>query len=136
VGSGASAYDWMWPNQNFPIQIGADTIGYDSYWNDYSGELDDIRIYNQILSLSDINTAMGGGLQTTNLLLRYNFDAAPSGYAVTWPYGNMFTSTNVAGSYSLPGGLTNTPPYSTLSPFPVSTPTANRLGKQFFGGAR
>jgi hypothetical protein len=137
VGSGAAAYDWVWPtrtNLNFSIQIGADTIGYDSYWNDYSGELDDLRFYNTLLSAGDVSTAMGGGLLTTNLVLRYNFDTAPNGYVVTWPYGDLLTATNVAGPYSLPGGLTNSPPFPAVSPFPVSKSTADRLGKQFFGG--
>jgi hypothetical protein len=134
VATGAAAYDWMWPNQNFTLQIGADTMGYDAYWNDYTGELDDIRIYDTILSPSDISTAMGGGLLTTNVQLRYNFDTPPSGYVVTWPYGNLQTATSLNGPYSLPGGLTNTPPLATHSPFPISKSTANKLGKGFFRG--
>ena len=125
--------DWVWPGQNYTIQMGADDL-YDAWWNNYEGKLADIRIYNKILDTTDLGTAMGGGLLTTNLILRYNFDAAPNGYVVTWPYGDLQTATNVTGPYSLPGGLTNTPPFPRLSPFPVANSTAKRLGQQYFRG--
>ena len=135
--SALSAYDWMWPNQSFTIQLGADMIGYDSYWNDYSGELDDLRFYNTILSPSDIATAMGGGLISTNLVLRYNFDTPPTGYVVTWPYGGLLTAGDMKAAFAGPGGLTNNPaPFPAYSPFPISVPTMDRLGKQFFRGYR
>jgi hypothetical protein len=136
VGAAISTVDWFWPNQNFLIQIGADTAGYDAWWNDYAGMLDDLRIYDKLLDATEVGTAMGGGLLTTNLILRYNFDTAPSGYAVTWPYGDLLVATNVAKPFSWPGGLTNIPPYATRSPFPVSKSTVGRLGRQFFRAVR
>ncbi len=129
--------DWVWPGQSYTLQIGADNIGYDGgWWNNYDGMLDDIRVYSTRLSAGDITTAMGGGLLNSNLVLRYNFDTAPNGYAVTWPYGNLLTAPNVAGSYGFPGGLTNIPPYPSRSPFPVSKATMKRFGMQYFGGSR
>jgi hypothetical protein len=135
--SGAlAAADWVWPNQNDLIQIGAEDLYDGGWWNNYQGEMADFRIYNRILSAGEISTAMSGGLVTSDLMLRYNFDNAPNGYVVTLPYGDLLTASSVLGPYSLPDGLTSAPPFATFSPFPVAKSTANRLGQQFFRGQR
>ena len=115
---------WSWPVGQL-MELGRDTRYDGGYWRNYDGMLDDFRIYNRILTAPEIGQASTGALVDTNALqLRLNFDNAPSGYTVTWPYGSLQTAPAVGGAYNT---LTNVP-----SPFPVAPHGA----QEYFRGLR
>jgi hypothetical protein len=82
--SSANANAWSW-QAGQPVEIGAshDTDN----WAPYDGKLDDVRIYNRVLTGLEIASAhTSGALVDTNALqLRLNFDAAPAGgFTLNW----------------------------------------------------
>jgi hypothetical protein len=116
---------WFWPTGQ-TVELGQDNLYDGGYWRNYTGSMDDFRIYNRILTPTEISQALGGAVVDASALqLRFNFDGPPNGYVVTWPYGSLQSAPIVTGPYST---ITNVP-----SPFPVapaSTP------QQYFRGLR
>jgi hypothetical protein len=75
--------------------------------------MDDFRMYDRILTPSEISQALGDAVvDASSLKLRFNFDGPSNGYVVTWPYGSLQSSPIVTGPYT---AITNVP-----SPFPVA----------------
>ncbi len=114
---------WSWPVGQL-LEVGRDTLYDGGYWRNYNGAMDDFRMYNRILTAPEISSAFTGALvDTTALQLRFNFDNAPGGYAVTWPYGSLQTAPLVNGTYNTVSNVT--------APFPlVSRPGV----QQYFRG--
>lgn len=81
-----SAADWSWPATQ-QIELGS---SHDPYWAKYDGLLDDVRIYNRVLTAAEVASAMGGAeVDAASLKLRFNFDTAPvKGYLISWPSGS------------------------------------------------
>jgi hypothetical protein len=74
---------WSWPALA-QIELGR---SHDGWWKIYDGQLDDVRIYNRTLDATEIGQAMAGDVVSpTELMVRFDFDAAPSnGLILTWP---------------------------------------------------
>jgi hypothetical protein len=103
---------WFWPSGQ-TVELGQDNLYDGGYWRNYTGLMDDFRIYNRILTPAEISQALGGAVVDASALqLRFNFDGPPNGYAVTWPYGSLQSASIVTGPYNT---ITNVP-----SPFPVA----------------
>jgi Concanavalin A-like lectin/glucanases superfamily len=105
---------WSWPT-NQEIELGR---SHDSYWYVYDGQMDDFRIYNRILTPTEISTIATEGtsdtlVDTNALMVRFNFDSAPSGNSIVWPYG-VLQSSPVLGPGAVWTTLTNA-----VSPQPV-----------------
>jgi hypothetical protein len=116
---------WFWPSGQ-TIELGQDNLYDGGYWRNYTGLMDDFRIYDRILTPSEIGQALGGAIvDASSLKLRFNFDGPPNGYAVTWPYGSLQSAPIVTGPYST---ITNVP-----SPFPVAPASSPQ---KYFRGLR
>jgi hypothetical protein len=103
---------WSWPVGQM-LELGRDTMYDNGYWETYNGALDDFRMYDRILTTNEIDQAMSGAIVDASALqIRYNFDTAPGGYAVTWPYGSLMASPAITNSFGTISNVT--------SPFPVS----------------
>lgn len=65
---------WSWQaNQELELAFSNDP----GDWQPYNGLLDDVRVYDRVLSDTEVALAYTGSLvNTTALLLRLNFDAA------------------------------------------------------------
>jgi hypothetical protein len=110
---------WAWP-VGAEIQLG---LSRDGYWRVFNGWLDDVRMYDRILTAGEVSSAKNGAVvDAAALKLRYDFDGPPNGYAVTWPYGTLQSAPVVTGSYSTVSNVT--------SPFPV----APRGPQKYFRG--
>lgn len=100
-----SSAGWSWqPNQELELGFSNDP----SHWQPYNGLLDDVRVYDRILSDPEVALAYTGSLvNTTALLLRFNFDAAPGpGMTLQWacPDSILQSAPAVTGPYAdLPG---------------------------------
>jgi hypothetical protein len=110
--------NWSWPVSQ-EIELGR---SHDSYWRVYDGQMDDFRIYNRILTPSEIatiaNPSTADSLVDNNaLVLRYNFDSSAFGHSVVWPYGFLQNSPAL-GSGAVWTTITNA-----ISPMPI-LPTA------------
>ena len=106
-----NTYAWSWPT-NQPIEIGR---SHDPYWKRYDGLMDDFRIYNRILTESEIAQVYSTGalVDTAALKLRYNFDSVGTGQTLTWPFGAL-ESTPVLGP-----SATWAPVPGAMSPWPI-----------------
>jgi hypothetical protein len=103
---------WSWPVGQV-MELGRDTRYDGGYWRNYNGFMDDFRIYSRILTPSEITQAMGGApVDSTALQLRFNFDTAPGGNIVTWPYGSLQSAPVVNGPFNTVSNVT--------SPFPLA----------------
>ena len=119
--SQANTAAWSWPT-NQEIELGR---SHDPYWQTYSGDMDDFRIYSRVLTANEIATIAAPATSDTlvdnaALKVRYNFDTSGGGKSLTWPAGSLLSSptlgptavwTPVAGAVS---------PYPFLPPPPVS----------------
>jgi hypothetical protein len=113
----ANSVSWSWPPAQ-PIELGR---SHDGYWRIFNGSMDDVRVYNTMLTaeqIADVFANDSASLIAPNaMVLRLNFDAAPVGLTLRWPCGILQeTSTLVNGG---PGtqwtDVPNaTPPYSLL----------------------
>jgi hypothetical protein len=120
-----NANTWFWPSGQ-TIELGQDNLYDGGYWRNYTGLMDDFRIYDRILTPSELSQALGGAVVDASALkLRFNFDGPPSGYVVTWPYGSLQSAPIVTGPYST---VTNVP-----SPFPVAPASSPQ---KYFRGLR
>jgi hypothetical protein len=107
---------WSWPATQ-EIELGR---SHDAYWYIYDGQMDDFRIYNRILTPSEIS-AIGTAstsdtlVDTNALKVRYNFDSdsALFGHSIVYPFG-ILTSSPVLGT-----GAVWTPVNNAVSPQPI-----------------
>jgi hypothetical protein len=101
---------WSWPLTQ-ELEIGR---SHDNYWKRYDGLMDDFRMYNRVLSDSEVAQIYANGalVDTSALVAKYNFDSAIYGQSVVWPYGTL-QSTPVLGA-----GATWTPVPGATSPMP------------------
>jgi hypothetical protein len=120
-----NANTWFWPSGQ-TLELGQDNLYDGGYWRNYTGLMDDFRIYDRILTPSEITQALGGAVVDASALkLRFNFDSPPSGYIVTWPYGSLQSAPIVTGPYTT---VTNVP--SPLPVAPASSPQKYFRGLQ------
>jgi len=92
-GSQPNTAAWSWPATQ-QIELGR---SHDGWWRRYDGLMDDFRIYNRVLTDTEIATIAAPAtsdtlVDTAALKLRYNFDNAGIGQTVTWPFGALLSS--------------------------------------------
>ena len=107
---------WSWPT-NQETELGR---SHDPYWYVFDGQMDDFRIYNRILTPTEVSTI---GTETTSdtlvdtnaLKVRFNFtsDSALSGDSIVWPFGTLYSSPELG-----PGAVW-TPMPNAVSPQPI-----------------
>jgi hypothetical protein len=112
---------WAWEARN--IELG---LSHDAYWRHFNGYLDDFRIYNRVLTSTEVASVASSGALVDNaaLKVRFNFDTAPTaGISVSWSpsWATLQSAISASGPYL---GVTNA-----LSPY-VVVPVPG--GKQFF----
>jgi hypothetical protein len=113
----ANSGPWSWPPAQ-PIELGR---SHDGFWRIFNGSMDDVRVYNTMLTaqqISDVFMGDNAGLVAPNaMVLRLNFDAAPVGLTLRWPCGILQEAPALIGSGAgtqwtdVPNA---TPPYSLL----------------------
>lgn len=103
---------WSWPTGVSPV-IGRSR---DAFWRRFNGEMDDFRLYSQILSAAEINQirTTGNPVVPAALRLRYDFATPGSGLTLTWPFGVLESST------TMQSGDPWLPVPGATSPFPVN----------------
>jgi hypothetical protein len=113
---------WSWPaSQPVEIALGDDATKYQQY----SGLLDDIRVYNRILTDAEILAVFTTGalVDTSALELRLNFDAAPTtGVTLRWLCPDAI----------LQGSDVVTGPYSDLAPAVSGYNAATKNAQKFY----
>ena len=117
VGSSPNTAAWSWPTGQ-EIEIGR---SHDAYWKALNGQLDDFRIYNRVLTPTEIASIQSSDalVDTAALKVRYNFDTASVGTSVTWPVGALQSSPTLGPTAvwtDVPGAVS---PYPFLPPPPV-----------------
>jgi hypothetical protein len=107
---------WSWPTDQ-QIEIGA---SHDNYWKKLNGQMDDFRIYNRVLTGSEINQAyLSDALVDNNaLVLRYGFNTAGGGQSLMWPVGPLESSPTLGPSAVWTTVPNAAPPYPFLPPPP------------------
>jgi hypothetical protein len=112
-GSTPVANAWSWPMDQ-EIEIGQ---SHDSYWKRLDGDMDDFRIYNRVLSDTEISQVYTSGalVDPAALKVQYTFNSAIYGQSLVWPYGTLISSPSVA------PGATWTPVPGAVSPMPFET---------------
>jgi hypothetical protein len=105
---------WAWPT-NQEIEIG---LSHDSYWQKLNGDMDDFRIYNRILTPTEISAVQSTGalVDTNALVVRYNFDSTGGGQSLSWPVGSLLSSPSLGPS------AVWTPVPNAASPYPFLPP--------------
>jgi hypothetical protein len=111
TGLGINTAAWSWPTGQ-QIELGR---SHDGYWKRYDGQLDDFRIYNRILTDTELGQIYSSDalVDTGALKLRYNFDDAGIGQTLTWPFGTLESSP------TLDPGAIWTPMPAATSPWPI-----------------
>lgn len=111
--SGVNSAVWSWQaGQEIELGLSHDT----NSWQALNSVMDDVRLYNRVLTAAEITSAFGGALVDTNaLVLRMNFDAAPAaGVTLNW-----LTSDAILQSADSPSGpYTDVP--GAVAPRPIS----------------
>jgi hypothetical protein len=81
---------WSWPLSQ-EIEIGQ---SHDPYWRRFDGNMDDFRMYNRVLSATEISQvyATGALVDTSALVVQYEFNSAIYGQSLVWPYGTLLSS--------------------------------------------
>jgi hypothetical protein len=81
---------WSWPAAQ-RIEIGR---SHDGYWRRFDGFLDDIRIYNRVLTEAEAGQIFASGVivDANALKLRYDFGTAGIGHSIAWPFGSLESS--------------------------------------------
>lgn len=81
---------WSW-SASQEIELGR---SHDGYWKRFDGQMDDFRIYNRVLSDSEVASVFASDaiVDANALKLRYNFDNTGIGQTVTWPFGTLQSS--------------------------------------------
>ncbi len=105
---------WSWPVTQ-QIELGK---SHDSYWKRLNGQMDDFRIYNRVLTSTEINSIINSDALVDNsaLKVRYNFDTAGVGTSLVWSAGALQSSPTLGPS------AVWTPVTGALSPFPFLPP--------------
>jgi concanavalin A-like lectin/glucanase superfamily protein/Ig-like domain-containing protein len=121
VASGVNGKAWSWQTgQEIELGLSHDT----NSWQAFSGSLDDVRIYNRVLTDTEISNAFGGAIVDANALtLRLNFDTAPTaGVTLKWqtPDAILQSADSVSG------------PYTDVSGAVSPRPTAERNTVKFY----
>ena len=98
---GANIKAWSWQaGQQIEMALSHDAAGYQPY----NGLLDDVRVYNRILSDAEVASAFTGAIvDASALVLRLNFDAAPAtGVTLRWlcPDAILESADTVTGPYT------------------------------------
>jgi len=91
VGSQLNTTDWAWPTAQ-PIELGK---SHDPYWKSFNGFMDDFRIYNRILTTTEIASVKSSDaiVDSNALKVQYNFNtAAGVGQNVNWNFGTLMSS--------------------------------------------
>lgn len=94
----ANSAAWNWPPAQ-PIELGR---SHDGYWRIFNGSMDDVRIYNTMLSAAEIAQVAAGDdaspVASSAMVLRQNFDAAPAGVTLRWPCGVLQEASTLVGN--------------------------------------
>jgi Concanavalin A-like lectin/glucanases superfamily len=115
-----NASAWSWPVGQ-QIELGH---SHDSHWKSYDGVLDDVRIYNRVLTDPEIAliNASGALVDTSALKLRLNFDARPvAGVGLSWNTTDavLQSATAVTGPFTdVSPAVSSSPYYSVAQPSP------------------
>ena len=123
VASQANAAAWSWPASQ-PIEFGR---SHDSYWQNYTGELDDIRIYSRILTAGEVATIGTPAtsdtlIDSSTLVGRYNFTTAGVGTSLTWPVGKLLSSPTLApANWQSVSNVNNLAPFTSPTGVTVTT---------------
>ncbi len=119
VTSSGNASAWSWqPGQEIELGLSHDTNNYQAF----NGLLDDVRMYNRVLTQAEITSAFGSALvDTATLVLDLDFGAPPgSGVTLKWlsPDAILQSADSVSGPYTdVPGAV---------SPRPIATPSSGQ----------
>jgi autotransporter-associated beta strand protein len=125
TGSQANTAASSWPATQ-QIELGR---SHDTYWQEYNGQMDDFRIYNRVLTSTEIGTIVSSDalVDTGALKVRYNFGtAAGVGTGLSWPLG-VLQSTPALGS---PAGWTTNS--TTSAAYPMLPRTSVTNSAQFY----
>jgi len=94
----ANSAAWNWPPAQ-PIELGR---SHDGYWRIFNGSMDDVRVYNTMLTAEQIGQVFAddsaGLVAPSAMVLRLNFDAAPPGLTLRWPCGALQEATTLIGN--------------------------------------
>ena len=97
--SNANGNAWSW-TVGQPLWLG---LSQDGFWRPFDGLMDDFRIYNRILTdteVASLRTAGSPVVDAAALQVRFDFNSAPSvGYAIDWLNGSLQAATTVTGPY-------------------------------------
>ncbi|HLH56622.1 MAG TPA: LamG-like jellyroll fold domain-containing protein [Verrucomicrobiae bacterium] len=110
-GSSGNAAAWSWqPAQPIELGLSHDTNSYGGF----NGLLDDVRVYDRVLTATEITAAFGGALVDTNALtMNLTFDAPSSaGVTLKWQTSDAIlqSADNVTGPYKdVPGAVSPHP---------------------------
>jgi hypothetical protein len=100
---GASSYNYNYnTTPGLPTGSGPYTLGWrvDSGFNPFSGNMDNVAVYNKALNPSQIQNHF---LNTTHV----SITGSGSNVVIAWPAGTLQSSTNVSGPYLNVGGATS-----------------------------
>jgi hypothetical protein len=102
---------WSWPTGQ-EVELGK---SHDTYWRGFNGYLDDFRIYNRVLTDTEVGSIAHGDavVDASALQVQLNFDAAPSaGVTINWlsPTAVLQSATSVLGPFTDVSGASS--PYS------------------------
>ena len=96
-----NANAWVWPVKQ-SIEIGR---SHDAYWRKYNGSLDDFRIYNRMLDVSELTAIVSGDdaavVAPDAMTVRFNFNVPPQGssMSLSWPYGILEEAEDIVGPW-------------------------------------
>lgn len=115
---------WTWPPTQ-QIEIGK---SHDGYWKKFNGQMDDFRMYKRVLTETEITQVFTTGalVDTTALVLRYDFTTSGVGSSLTWQSGPLLSSPTLGPSAVWTPVPNAAPPYPFLPP-PPSNPAGPSL---------
>ncbi len=120
--SNANVAAWAW-TPGATLEFGADSLYDGGFWRNYNGSMDDVRIYNRVLTPAEISSVFTSNalVDTNALILQYNFNGPPTGWNINWTYGTLQSAPVVTGPYGNVTTLIN-------APFPVGTHVGGTQG--------
>ena len=121
-GSQANTAAWSWPT-NQEIELGR---SHDTYWQNFNGEMDDFRIYNRILTSTEVSSVFSSSalVDTSALVLQYNFTTPGVGKSLSWSVGGLQSSTSLyPTAWTTVSNINTTLPYLSPAGLPVTTNT-------------
>jgi len=116
--SSANTAAWSWPATQ-QLELGR---SHDGYWRRYDGQMDDFRIYNRVLTSTEIASIYSTDalVDTAALKLRYNFNSDSFGKTVVYPFGTLLSSPVLGpGAVWTPVGGATAPSYPFLPTAPA-----------------